>query len=68
MNLVPNIRARRSTVKWFFRILTQVAVVWLALFLMLQWFEGKITYHPPRRLAETPADRGMVFEDVFMET
>lgn len=65
---LPNIRARRSPAKWFLRILAHITVVWLALFLMLQWFEGKITYHPPRRLIETPADRGMVFEDVFMET
>jgi fermentation-respiration switch protein FrsA (DUF1100 family) len=65
---VPNIRALRNTAKWFLRILAHVAVVWLALFLMFQWFEGKITYHPPRRLVETPSDRGMAFEDVFMET
>jgi fermentation-respiration switch protein FrsA (DUF1100 family) len=65
---MPNIRALRNTAKWFLRILAHVAIVWLALFLMFQWFEGKLTYHPPRRLVETPSDRGVAFEDVFMET
>ena len=53
------------TVTW---TLLTVACVGVALVLLLGWYEPRLIYLPTRGIERTPADLGLAFEDVRLET
>ena len=52
----------------FGAILIAVAASYLALLGLLYAFQGQLVYFPMREIVATPRDRGLDFEDVYLET